>query len=146
MTNGNRVEHLDLSENDIGPINFGLMQKVFVINTNIETLNLADCKIDGEQTKILCNQLKRSNSKLKYFYIRNCNIGDEGAKAIAALIDNNKSLQHLEIFNCGITEKGGNLIGGALKTNFCIEKLSIGDNKLDRKDVEQIQQSVIFNT
>ena len=33
---------------------------------------------------------------------------------------------------------GGNAIGNALKTNFCIEKLSIGDNKLHRRDVEQI--------
>lgn len=52
----------------------------------------------------------------------------------------------LEIFNCGIGEKGGNAIGNALKTNFCIEKLSIGENILQKKDVEQIQQSVIFNT
>jgi hypothetical protein len=44
----------------------------------------------------------------------------------------------LEIFNCGITERGGNVIGSALKTNFCLEKLSIGDNILDKRDVEQI--------
>jgi len=56
------------------------------------------------------------------------------------------SLVELEIFNCGITEKGGNIIGSALKTNFCLEKLSIGENILNKRDVEQIQQSVIFNT
>lgn len=56
------------------------------------------------------------------------------------------SLVELEIFNCGITEHGGNKIGNALKTNFCLEKLSIGENILNKRDVEQIQQSVIFNT
>lgn len=56
------------------------------------------------------------------------------------------SMVELEIFNCGITEKGGNVIGNALKTNFCLEKLSIGENILNKRDVEQIQQSVIFNT
>ena len=40
------------------------------------------------------------------------------------------------MFNCEIAEKGGNAIGNALKTNFCIEKLSIGDNTLNTKDVE----------
>lgn len=50
------------------------------------------------------------------------------------------------MFNCEIAEHGGNAIGNALKTNFCIEKLSIGDNNINTKDVEQIQQSVIFNT
>ena len=65
---------------------------------------------------------------------------------MASLIKNNKSIVELEIFNCGISEKGGAAIGDALRTNFCIEKLSIGENILNKKDVEQIQQSVIFNT
>ena len=56
------------------------------------------------------------------------------------------TITDLEIFNCDIDEKGGHYIGSALKTNFCIEQLNIGSNILDTKDVEQIQQSVIFNT
>lgn len=88
----------------------------------------------------------RHNFSLKYLYLRNCKVGDRGSQAIAQLIDFNKTLVELEIFNCGIAEAGGNAIGNALKTNFCIEKMSIGDNKLRREDVEQIQQSVIFNT
>ena len=52
----------------------------------------------------------------------------------------------LEIFNCGIDEAGGNAIGNALKTNFCIENLSIGANFLAQQDVDQIKQSVLFNT
>jgi Ran GTPase-activating protein (RanGAP) involved in mRNA processing and transport len=83
---------------------------------------------------------------LKYLYLRNSNIGEEGSKAIANLIQRHQTLIELEIFNCGISEQGGTAIGNALKTNFCIEKLSIGDNILKKKDVEQIQQSVIFNT
>ena len=65
---------------------------------------------------------------------------------MASLIQKNKTLVELEIFNCGITEKGGKAIGDALRTNFCIGKLSIGENSLNKKDVEHIQQSVIFNT
>ena len=78
--------------------------------------------------------------------MRNCKIGDSGALALSTLIDSNKSIQELEIFNCGITFTGGNAIGNALKTNFRMQKLSIGENNMDKKDVEQIQQSVIFNT
>lgn len=73
-------------------------------------------------------------------------IGDQGAEAVSELIKDHKTLVELEVFNCGITEKGGHFIGDALKTNFCIEKLSIGENILHKRDVEQIQQSVIFNT
>ena len=45
-------------------------------------------------------------------------------------------MTELEIFNCGISIQGGNDIGNALKNNFRIEKLSIGDNVLDKRDVE----------
>ena len=65
---------------------------------------------------------------------------------MASLIRGNKSIVELEVFNCNITENGGIAIGDALKTNFCIEKLSIGENILNKDDVNQIQQSVIFNT
>jgi hypothetical protein len=68
--------------------------------------------------------------------MRNCAIGDRGSFAIANLIGNNKSIYELEVFNCSISEAGGNSIGNALKTNFCLERLSIGDNKLARLDVE----------
>ena len=51
-----RLTELDLSQNDLGP-NFGLLQKIFKKNIYIELLNLADCKIDGEQTQSLCESL-----------------------------------------------------------------------------------------
>ena len=86
------------------------------------------------------------NKSLKLLKFRNSNLGETGAHAIADLIRGHMSLVELEVFNCSIDEKGGSAIGNALKTNFCIEKLSIGDNILDNSDVEQIQQSVIFNT
>jgi hypothetical protein len=87
----------------------------------------------------LCHIIEKSNKKIRKLYFRNSKIGDEGAIAVASLIKANKSLVELEIFNCGISEKGGAGIGDALRTNFCIEKLSIGENILNKKDVEQIQ-------
>jgi hypothetical protein len=39
---------LDISENDIGFVNFNYLQPIFRDNTEIESLNLADCKINGE--------------------------------------------------------------------------------------------------
>ena len=77
-----------------------------------------------------------NNHTLRYLYFRNSNIGDQGAEAVSELIRDHKTLIELEVFNCGITEKGGHIIGDALKTNFCIEKLSIGENILNKKDVE----------
>ena len=94
----------------------------------------------------MCKILDKSNKSLRSLFFRNSKIGDEGAVAVASLIKGNISMVELEVFNCAISEKGGAAIGEALKTNFCIEKLSIGENILNKRDVEQIQQSVIFNT
>lgn len=107
---------------------------------------MADCKIDAACATELCRILEKTNKSLKNLYFRNSRIGDEGALAVASLLRGNTSLVELEIFNCAISERGGTAIGEALKTNFCIEKLSIGENILNKRDVEQIQQSVIFNT
>ena len=139
------LEHLDFSDNDIGPTNFKLLMNVFRINLNIRFINIADCKINGETAAELCSILT-NNKQLKSLLIRNCPIGDTGAEAVGKMIKNHTSLQELELFNCDISEKGGEYIGEALKTNFCIEKLSIGDNDLHQSDVENILQSVIFNT
>ena len=136
LQNTDRLKLLDLSENNLGPKNFALLLKIFLKNTKIEVLNTADCKIDKICAVELCRILEKSNSTLRRLYFRNSKIGDEGAIAVASLIRGNVSLVELEVFNCGISEKGGAEIGDALKTNFCIEKLSIGENILNKRDVE----------
>jgi len=84
----------------------------------------------------MCGILKATNTHLQTLKFRNSDLSDTGAQAIAELLSNHMSLVELEIFNCGITELGGNKIGNALKTNFCLEKLSIGENILNKRDVE----------
>jgi Ran GTPase-activating protein (RanGAP) involved in mRNA processing and transport len=137
LENTERLKHLDLSENDLGASNFKLLLRLFPKNTQIEVLNVADCKLDVHGAVELCKILERTNkNSLRNLYFRNSRIGDEGAAGIAKLIKGNTSIVELEIFNCGVSERGGAAIGEALKTNFCIEKLSIGENILNKKDVE----------
>ena len=57
LSDTQRLLELDISHNEIGHKNFQLLQPIFKININLELLNLADCKIDGEQTKYLCEGL-----------------------------------------------------------------------------------------
>ena len=123
-----------------------ILMPIFESNTKIKELNVADCNLDGYCAEALCNILKHSNQQLHTLKFRNSELCEIGALAIAELIKGHMSLVLLEIFNCSIDEAGGNAIGNALKTNFCIEKLSIGENILNQRDVMQIQQSVLFNT
>jgi hypothetical protein len=73
-------------------------------------------------------------------------LGLAGSEYISKLILGNKTLIELDLYNCRINEAGGSLVGTALKQNFCIEKLSIGENQINKKDIETIQLSVVFNT
>jgi len=41
------LKWLDISENDIGPKNFEIILRIFPKNTDLELLNIADCKIDA---------------------------------------------------------------------------------------------------
>ena len=86
------------------------------------------------------------NQRLKYLYLRNSKLDLIGSEYISKLILGNKTLIELDLFNCSINEAGGALVGAALKQNFCIEKLSIGENRINKKDIETIQLSVVFNT
>lgn len=47
LETSDRLRHLDLSENDIGPLNFKLLLRVFPNNKEVEYLNVADCKLDA---------------------------------------------------------------------------------------------------
>lgn len=69
-----RLKQLDISENNIGHSNFNFLQRVFKKNINLELLNIADCKIDSEQTQQLCENLM-ANQRIKYLYLRNNNVG-----------------------------------------------------------------------
>ena len=54
----------------------------------MELLNLANCTIDGEETRKLCEGLS-GNQKLKYLYLRNNDLGETGSEAISKLILSN---------------------------------------------------------
>jgi Ran GTPase-activating protein (RanGAP) involved in mRNA processing and transport len=77
---------LDISENDIGFKNFLILLDIFKSNTQIETLNVADCTLDGDCASKLCSILEEKNMALKLLKFRNSNLGEEGAQAIANLI------------------------------------------------------------
>ncbi len=47
LSDKDKIRNLDLSENDIGKSNFTLLLNIFKSNIYIQTLNVADCNIDG---------------------------------------------------------------------------------------------------
>ena len=79
-------------------------------------------------------------------YLSNNNIGVTGSCAVAKLILSCATLVELDLFNCKINEEGAVELGAALKQNFGVQKLSIGQNQIPTKEIDIIQNSVVFNT
>jgi len=79
LQNTNRIKHIDLSENDIGKQNFLLLLDIFKSNSNIQTINVADCNIDGNCVNKMCKILKSTNEQLQTLKFRNSDLGDIGA-------------------------------------------------------------------
>ena len=74
-----RIQALDISENNLGVKNFLILLPIFRSNIFIEELNVAETKIDGECAEKMCSILKSSNKSLKVLKFRNSNIQDDGA-------------------------------------------------------------------
>jgi len=76
LENTDRLRSVDLSENDLGPKNFHILLRIFHNNTNIEVLNIADCKLDAQSAAELCRILENSNKSIRKLFFRNSAIGD----------------------------------------------------------------------
>jgi len=79
LSNKENVKTLDLSENDIGKTNFKVLLSIFKSNVSIQTLNVADCNIDGHCVAELCVLLKQTNTTLHTLKFRNSDLSDVGA-------------------------------------------------------------------
>jgi hypothetical protein len=64
LSSKENIKSLDLSENDIGKTNFMTLMPIFKSNVAIQTLNVADCNIDGNCVEKLCSLLKQTNTTL----------------------------------------------------------------------------------
>ena len=79
-------------------------------------------------------------------YLSNNQFGSIGSEAVSKLILSCKTLVELDLYNCRISDEGAARIGAALRQNFGVQKLSIGQNNIRDKEIEIIQNSVVFNT
>ena len=132
-----RIKELDLSKNKIGFQNFEMLLSIFTWNKQIELLNIDNCGLEPKTVHSLLSILQQ-NKHIKYLYLTNNNVGKIGGEAVAKLILESKTIIELDLYNCQLDKDVTKLLSSSLKKNFCIEKMSVGQNGMEAKELDLI--------
>ena len=73
---------------------------------NLQRLTLNDNKIGRDGCRILSSVLQRDDTSLKYLYLDNTGIDDDGAEILATSLKHNTTLHLLELIDNDIEERG----------------------------------------
>ena len=133
------IEKLNLRH--CGLSNLSMMEKQHCHLPNLQVLYLSDnSNIGAGGCSSIASLLRRSESNIKKLYVNRCNIGDEGARIIAATLERNTSLLYLELETNHI-RKGGlaavlkilnniETVKATYESNHVIKRISLKGNPL----------------
>eukprot|EP00934_Nitzschia_sp_Nitz4_P000013 Nitzschia sp. Nitz4//scaffold12_size214221//67319//71587//NITZ4_001491-RA/size214221-processed-gene-0.153-mRNA-1//-1//CDS//3329534993//13//frame0 len=131
------IVSINLAHNAIGGLNddvFGI--KHFLLeNRSLRVLNLVGNHIQDGSIEAIAEGLKRNNqTRLKHLYLGRNNVGDEGAIALAEMLETNTSLLVLGLGENYIKNSGARALLYALDENTTIKDISgLWRNKIDRR-------------
>ena len=118
----------------------GLKQNIII------KLTINSCMISDEEANVLATALT-DNTTLEELYLHQNNIGDEGAKAIAQVLETNKTLK-LKILGINknkIGDEGATAIAQVLETNTNFDKLYLRQNNIGDEGAKAIAQVLETN-
>mmetsp|Transcript_50779 Transcript_50779/g.126410 ORF Transcript_50779/g.126410 Transcript_50779/m.126410 type:complete len:254 (+) Transcript_50779:225-986(+) len=90
-------------------------------------------------------RIPKTNGKSKV-YLNNQNIGDIGAKLVAAELKDNKDCTSLWLYGNGITTTGAMELAKGLKTNSTLTVLDLHDNKIGNEGAMALAKVLKANT
>ena len=142
------------------PVDEKILQRLQANDASLRSLNLNKCSLTDADIQILVNTLE-NNINLTSLYLKENEIGDEGAKALAK----NSTLIGLNLERNKIKNKGaqalaqnttlkrlylwsneiGDIGAQALAKNTTIITLFIGKNKIEDKGAKALADNVILN-
>ena len=87
----------------------------------------------------------KKNQDVVYLYIGSCNIGDEGAIALAKALEDNETLLKLEIHCNSIGDEGAKALSEMLKVNTTLKTLNLYGNKIGGKGAKALAKALEVN-
>ena len=113
---------------------------------NVIDINLSRRMLNQQEIDVMINQILEFNRPIRKIALRFNQVGNEGSKSIAKLIeDNNSTIIELILSNTKINDDGILFIAEALKKNHSIKYLMLNDNDFGDKGLCAIADLLMTN-
>ena len=114
------LEHIKLSDCDIGPVGAQHLVQALCVNTSVKTLEVSDNPLGDEGAKALAEML-----------------GGNGAESSGTV---NTTLEHVDLSDCDIGQLGAQHLAQALCVNTSVKTLDLNDNLLGDKGAKALAE------
>ena len=125
------------------PIVEELLKNIRNNNPELTILDIRE-RLTPEDVTSLAAALK-VNKTIGELTLRNCGLGDKGAKVIAEVLKVNKSIIYLNLIYNKIGNKGAKALAEALEVNKTIANLNLMYNEVDIEGVKVIAKALKIN-
>jgi Ran GTPase-activating protein (RanGAP) involved in mRNA processing and transport len=150
---GRSVTSLDLRYNEIGDDGAGYLSEAMMAASTTEdgpcrfqSLILGNCLISNDGAKSIAEALGRKDNFMKELDLRENQIGDDGAAALAQALTIKQGLLTLDLRENQIGNKGAQSIANALSNQSTLTDLNLSDNQIGNEGAQSLAGSLTLNT
>ena len=106
-----------------------VLAEVLQITTKLETLKLNGASVIALKNSKFIKALAK-NSTIKTLDLIRASCGDEGAKALAAVLKENTTIENIDLDGNKISDVGAKAFAAALKENDTLQTLNLDRNQI----------------
>lgn len=134
---------IELGRSQLDDLAFSTLERV-LLNERVVELRIDENQITAEGVEALCTILDKRQTPIQALSISQNPIGDEGAKKLATLLQNNYGFTHLNLNDCQITPEGIHVLANALKENTHLLELRLNQNSV-KDAITSLAQMLVSN-
>jgi len=141
------LQHLELRECDFlsHKGNQLLLGEALRVNSGLTTLYITSCQL-GDQGAQAIAEAFHTKSTLQQLGLNDNRLGDQGAQAIAEALHGNSSLISLNLRSNSIGDRGARAIATALHTNSTLQSLDLQDNEIGDQGAQVLAGALASNS
>ena len=148
VINVQQLTHLDLSFNNIGPLDYLEICKLLIHSeSQLSWLNLTNNQLTAEGAKYLAEAINNNNCQLRTLDLSVNNISHIGAQHLAKAINNNNCQLHtLNLSHNNISDIGAQHLAEAINNNNCqLHTLNLSENNISHIGAQHLAEAINNN-
>jgi Ran GTPase-activating protein (RanGAP) involved in mRNA processing and transport len=114
-------------------------------NTMLRLLDMTGSRMDDSAVHCLCKGLGSATSGVEFLSLDFNSFGDEGAAALASMLEVNRSISELHLFGNRVTSVGAEHLAQALASNDRLQSLILSLNRIGDRGVAALARALTVN-